>query len=317
MAYEKFIAEVESMKMLKERDKYLIFGDHCTRKWEGEISKKGDQIRIRGLGEPTIYTLNKDGSYSANEVGTGSIEGTGKEVIQGGIPYAEEIKNTEVLLKVNQLATWNLKIGDIDKELTSQYGLMPKYRKKAARKIAYAQDLYIASTIVGYSDCENTDSSCYTNGTGTYLTAGDTDTSGETNYYNILDFIDAQVQGFNEVDVDDDVKIVAECSPKFWRYLKKALRTIDTDNSTLIKGRKVTEYNGIYFYKTNQSTISSTEYFILRTTEAVAFFDPLSKSEPYRPERGFEDCWKGFSLFDAGIVAPKEIKWSKVLGYAS
>jgi hypothetical protein len=316
MAYERFIETVEAKKLLQERDKYLIFGDHCTREYEGEIKKRGDQIRIRGLGTPTIYQLTKDGSYAANAVGAGSFSGKGKDVVHKGIPTAEEIGDSEILLKVDQIALFNYMIGDIDKELTSKYGLMEKYRQKTAREMADVQDKYIAKMITGFAGSENTGTSYYTPGTGARLTAGAAAADASSNqHYNILDFIDEQVEGFNVENIGDDVKVVGECTPKFWRYLKKALRTIDTDNSKLIKGREVTEYNGIPFFKTNNAKVGSNEYVIIRTVDSVAFFDPLMHIEPYRLQEGFADALKGFNLFDAGIVEPKAIKWSKILSY--
>jgi hypothetical protein len=314
MAYEKFIQAVESKLMLKERDKYLVFGDHCTRKYEGEIKGKGDQIVIKGLGHPTIYQLQKDGTYAASAVGANSAAGTGKSVIHNGLPDAEEIVNGEVRLTVNQIAAFNFMVGDIDKELTSQFGLMGKYRQKTGKDIAEVQDAYIAKTITGFADSENNATINYTKGTGTYITAGATNT--DTNvYHNILDFIDEQVEGFNNVNIGDEIEVVAEVTPTFWRHLKKALRTIDTNNSKMIKGRETVMYNGIPFFKTVNAKVSGNEYCIIRTVDSVAFFDPLMHVEPYRKEKGFADCLKGFNLYDCGIVEPKAIKWSKILGY--
>mgnify|MGYP001157848118 FL=1 len=315
MAYEKFIETVESKLMLKERDKYLVFGDHCTRRYEGEVKKRGDQIVIPGLGAPTVYQLQKDGTYTANQVGAGSIAGKGKDVIHKGIPDPEEIPNSEVRLQVNQMAVFNFMVGDIDKELTSKYGLMGAYRKKVGKLIAEQQDQYIAKSIVNFADSENNATDTYTKGTGAHLTAQSTNTVSSTTYCNILDFIDEQIEGFNNVNIGDDIEIVGECTPKFWRYLKKALREIDTNNSKLIRGREVTMYNGIPFFKTVHAKVDNNEYLIIRTTDSVAFFDPLMHIEPYRVEKGFSDCLKGFNLYDCGIVEPKAIKWSKILGY--
>jgi hypothetical protein len=35
--YGAYISPIETKKMLKERDKHLVFVEHCTREWEGEI----------------------------------------------------------------------------------------------------------------------------------------------------------------------------------------------------------------------------------------------------------------------------------------
>lgn len=309
MAFEVFINTVESKKMLKERDKYLVFGQHSTRKYEGEAKQLGDQIRITGLGSPTVYQLQKDGTYTANQVFQGSKAGSGKEVIHKSLPEAEEIIGNSVTLKVEQMSVWNIMLGELDKMLAEKaQEKINAYRTKIAKKLANEQDKYIAKTIVNFKDAENPNA---LNGVSLSATEG---VSGSTY---ILDFIDAQVQVFNERDYGDGVELFAECTPGFWRRLKKALRNIDTDNSQVVRGRKCTEYNGIYFFKTNNANVAGAEYFVLRTGDAVAFFDPVTFNEKYRIQNGFGDGWKGFNLYDAGIVEPKAMLWTKITGYAN
>ena len=319
MAFEVFIDTVESKKMLKERDKYLVFGQHCTRKYDGEAKELGDQIRITGLGSPTVYQLKKDGTYTASQVFTGSKAGSGKEIIHKSLPAAEEVIGNSVTLKVEQMSVWNIFLGDLDKMLAEKaQEKISMLRTKVSKKLAFAQDQYIAKTIVNFADAQNSGTTAY-KANGVYLTAKDaaSDADGtSTKAFNILDFVDEQVQIFNERDYGDGVELFAECTPKFWRRLKKALRQIDTDNSKVVRGRECTEYNGIYFFKTNNAVVDNVEYFILRTGDAVAFFDPVTHSEKYRVENGFGDGWKGFNLYDAGIVEPKAMLWSKISGYA-
>ena len=309
MAFEVFINTVESKKMLKERDKYLVFGQHSTRKYEGEAKQLGDQIRITGLGSPTVYQLKKDGTYTASEVFQGSKAGSGKEVIHKSLPEAEEIIGNSVTLKVEQMSVWNIMLGELDKMLADKAKeKINAYRTKIAKKLALEQDKYIAKTIVNFKPAENPNAKG-----GVSLSA----TEGVSGSTYILDFIDAQVQTFNERDYGDGVELFAECTPGFWRRLKKALRGIDTDNSKVVRGRECTEYNGIYFFKTNNAKVDGIEYFVLRTGDAVAFFDPVTFNEKYRIQNGFGDGWKGFNLYDAGIVEPKAMLWTKVTGYAN
>lgn len=320
MAYEKFIQNVESTKLLKEIEQFLIFGKHCNRDYEGEVKGRGDQVTIKGLGEPTIYTINKDGTYAANAVGTGSVAGTGKDVIHKGIPDAEEIAGSEVKIQVNRMELFNYMVGKIDSELSKEYNLVNKYRTKTAKRMANKKDQYIASSIVGFADAENTGTDTYTAGTGTYLTAGDdiaADSGASTPaYYNILDFIDEQVEIFNERGYGDNETFFGEVTPKFWRCLKKALRKENTDNSRLIEGREITTYNGIDFVKTNNAVVNVVEYCIIRNGEAVTFINAIAEIQPYKPEKGFGDALKGFSLYDVGIIQPKGMLWSKILGYS-
>ena len=317
MAYEKFIPSVESQKLLKERDEYLVFGKHCTREYEGEVKEKGDQITIRGLGSPTIYTLEKDGTYTAHAVGVNSTAGTGKQVIQGGIPSPEEVANTSVKFTINQINLWNIKIGDIDKELADDKGLMTKYRTKIAKGNALTQDKYIAKLITGFADCESTDATDYTKGTGVYLTPKDTftDSVSSNTHHNILNFIDAQVQLLSERGITG--KLYGNGTPKFMRYLRQALASLRSDNTKIVDGREITPYSDIDFEKTNNALVGDNEFFVLRTDDSVAFVEPVVKNEAYRIENGFGDGMKGFNLYEAAILEPKACIWTKVLGYAN
>lgn len=46
---------------------------------------------------------------------------------------------------------------------------------------------------------------------------------------------------------------------------------------------------------------------MVHTDKAVAFVNPMTHVEAYRPEKGFSDAVKGFVLYQAKIVRPKEL----------
>lgn len=308
MAYEKFIKAVQSEKLLKEIERHLVFVKNCNRDFEGEVKQLGDQIRVDGLGDVTVYQLKKDGTYTASQIGTNSIAGTGKEIIHKGIPNAEEPVGYSATFTVNQLALWNEMIGDIDAELVKDaQGKVAKYRKKIAAKVANLQDQYVAKTITGFNDAEFVDTG-HTKGQAYTITTADNPT-GKTN---ILEFIDAMVQVFHERDFPQGVTLSFECGPAFIRRLKKAARELLTNNVDEYTKREVTVYNGINFYMTNNAVVGGVEYVIARTEEAVSFFDAMAENEAYRIERGFGDGWKGFVLYDCGITNPKAMLWAKV-----
>ena len=305
MAYENFISTVEAKKLLDERDKYLILADHCTREWEGEIKKKGDSVTIKGLGRPTIYSLNAKGDYTANGVGTGSVAGKGKDVIHKGIPSAEELTTFEKKFEVNQIAVFNYLAGDIDEQQSSFKGIVDRARPKTAQDIAALQDERVRDVIIAVEACNAYESAIK-------LSSGVAG-SGETN---ILDFVDEVVMQLRNNNVKDSEELFGECSPAFLRRLKVALRNIDTNNSKIVRGRECTSYNGVNFFMANAMVKGSDEYVFIRTKDSVAFFDPLTKVEAYRPEGGFADAIKGFNLFDAGVVDEKACKFAKISGYA-
>lgn len=306
MPWQNFIPTVEAKKLLKERDKYLILAAHCTREYEGQVKKAGDRVRIVGVGSPTIYTLDKDGKYQANEVGPGSIAGTGKQVIQGGIPAAENIEDTEVEIQINRMAVWNYGMGDVDAALMGgAKGKMAKIRHKQGKLLAEIHDKYIAKVMAGFKPCKFKEAGGKRS-TGVYFikNGAEVTTSGSESI-NPCDLIDNIVQKLNEQDIPDSEQLVLECSPKFWKLLKKEYRDLDTNNSAMLAGRKCGEYNDIKVFKTNNTIVDNKEYIFVRTLDSVAFIDPYTKTKCYEPESGFAEAVKGWNLYDSAIIDPK------------
>jgi hypothetical protein len=309
MSFETFIKSVEETKLLNERDKYLCLADHCTREWEGEIKKKGDSVTIYGLNRPTVWQLQADGTY-ADGIGTNSLKGKGRDIVQKGLPDAEELTGYEINCPVNQMSVFNFMVGDIDEQQSSVKGILAKSRPKAAQEMAEQQDKYVRDVIAGTANCRVTGDAY---ASAIKLTSGVAG-SGEIN---ILDFIDEVVEQLKYNNVKDSEKVYGECSPAFIRRLKVALRGIDTNNSAIVRGREVTTYNGIEFFSTNiMKKAAGEEYVFLRTGDSVAFFDPLTEMVPYSPEKGFGDAIKGFTLYDAKVVDEKACKWAQISGYA-
>lgn len=310
MSFTTFIKDVEAKKLLNERDKYLCLADHCTREWSGEIKKQGDSVTIYGFNRPTVWKLQADGTYS-DGIGTNSLKGKGRDIVQKGIPDAQELEGYEINCKVNQVALFNYLVGDIDEQQSSVKGMLNKTRPKIAQEIAEQQDAHVRDVIVGTSECRVAGDAY---ASGIKLTSG----AAKEGEINILTFIDEVVQQLKYNNVKDSEKIYAECTPAFVRWLKVALRGVDTNNSTLVRGREVTTYNGIEFYQSNLMLKNNgEEYVFFRTGDSVAFFDPLTEMEPYRPEKGFSDAIKGINLYDAHVVDKKACKFAQISGYAN
>lgn len=315
MSWQNFIPAVESKKLLKERDKRLTLVAHCTREYEGEVKELGDRVKIFGVGSPTIYTMEKDGTYTANQVGPGSIAGTGKNIIQGGIPDVEDIEDIEVEIQLNQMAVWNYGVGDVDAALMGgKKSKMNALRRNQGKKLAQEHEKYVAKLMSGFMPCrfKGEEGNRTASGVATnvfYIGKAFDATKGSetTTPCNLTDFV---VQKMNENGVDDTEKLVMECSPRFWRLFKAEYRDLDTNNSKLLSGRRLGDYNDIDICKTNDTRILGAdgkihEYVFVRTLESVAFLDPLTKQEAYRPQKAFKDAVKGFNLYDGAITDPK------------
>lgn len=308
MAYENYIPTIETKKMLKERDKHLVFVANTTREWEGEIKSRGDHIKINGIGSPTVWTLRKDGTYEANQAltaegkpGTTRAAGSGKDVIHRGIPDWEEVETYSIQLPVNQEAVWNYGVGDLDQQMMTEKGMVAKLRSKHAVKLADIQDRYVAKLMANFTPA------AYSPDVVT-VTSEKTPESGK----NILKLINDMVRRLHKNNVLDSEQLYCECSPDFWMVLKDAYTALDTNNSELLANRGFGKYNGIIFNRTNNAIVDGQDYIYLHTKSAVAFFDPITKNEAYRPQNGFADCVKGFSWFDAGIVDKNALLVAKV-----
>lgn len=294
MSYATFIPTVEAQRLLREVEKNLVFAVDCNREYEGDVKQRGDSVRILMAGEPTLYTITKDGKTGTKA--TNALDAKGKDVIHKGIGDAEELEGASVLMQINTISYFHYLLGDIDKAQMSKKNLYAENRRASARKIAEAQDKYIAYTMA-------TDKSIQ--GTAVTPVAG---TAGE-GQINVLDWIDDLVLEFNDNDISDSTELVMEVSPKLWKIIKKEYRDLDTDNSKLLAGRRLGRYNDITIKKsTNCYKADGTyEYAFIRTKRAVAFANPLVETEAYRPEKGFSDAVKGFSLYDSKIIRPKEV----------
>ena len=295
--WQNFVPSIEIKALLEERDKALVLASHCTRKCEGEAKKKGDRIKIFGVGSPTIYQLQKDGTYTANQVGGGSIAGSGKKIIQRGIPTVEDIEDTEVEMQINQMAVWNYGIGDIDKALMGgKNGKMAMLRKKQAKKLANIQDQYVARVMASFNECAYLDGEGIRSDGKYYLKKGDSVATAGSESTSAMRLINLIVQKLKEQDIPDDEELVLECPHSFWTQLKEEYVHLDTDNSAMLKGRKCGVYNGIKVFGTNNAVVDGKEHIFVRTLDSTAFVDPHTHTEAYRLQDGFTDAVKGFDL---------------------
>lgn len=283
MAFQKFKPEVWSQKFMEDLDKTLVFKEDCNHAYEGDAKKPGDAIRIFGLGDVNI------GRWHHGKLET--------------LETAQEVTGHSILMPINELATFNFEVGDdLDKaQAMGGSGLMGKFTTKAKDNVADVIDQFIAKLHVGECDAANSTAAQVTASTGaTY----------------ILDAIDNAYLKLLENNVSRNTKVTLTAPPWFIMMLKRAYVELDTDNSAMLKNGRVGRYGGIILKESNNvyhapETISGTSrdvYHIqLKTDEAIAFVNPYTHMEGYRPDLTFIDCVKGYTLFDGMVVAPKQV----------
>lgn len=280
MAFQKFKPEVWSQKFMEDLDKTLVFKEDCNHSYEGDAKKPGDAVRIFGLGDVEIGAWHH-----------GKLEKLGD---------AQEVTGHSILMPINEIRTFNFEVGDdLDKaQAMGGSGLMGKFTTKAKDNIADVIDQFIAGLHVGNCDLANTSAPAQ-------LTA-----------QTILDAIDAAYLKLLENNVSRNTKVTLTAPPWFIMMLKRAYVELDTDNSAMLKNGRVGRYGGIIlkesnnvFHQTESVSGSNKDVFHiqLKTDEAIAFVNPYTHMEGYRPDLTFIDCVKGYTLFDGMVVAPKQV----------
>ncbi len=274
MAYSNFIPSVWAESINRELERACVFVEDCNRQYEGNVSKKGDTVHILGIGKPTIHTLDR-----ANA--------------SGNIEEAEEVDDNSIPLKIEQIRYFNYKVGDIDKA-QAVGGLMDALAEETSEGLANAMDKYIADMAID-------EAVEMLNKEGAVIVTKD----------NVLTMLDDAIQALQENDVNMTKGVTVTVSPRFYKLFKQAYLSNDTNNSEMLKNGKVAMYGNVTVKLSNNVCKTgegdTEDNIMIRTKRAIAFVNPLTHTEPYRPEKSFADAVKGYALFDGKVVRPKEI----------
>lgn len=278
MAYENFIPEVWNESILRNLERLCVFAEDCNRQYEGNVKGPGDTVHILGAATPTIRNISRTDANKA-------------------IEDPEELNGTDDVLTVNQMAYFNYMVGDIDKAQAVP-ALMDSLSAETSEGIANVIDKYIASFAVDskvskvYSEAQTVIAE--KTGSGIY----------------VLKVLDDAIQKLYEKDVKQSTEIVVTVSPRFYTLFRSAYIDRDTNNSEMMKNGRVGKYGAVTVKMSNNvhtTDDGATDNIMIRTKRALAFVNPFTKSEAYRPEKHFADAVKGYSLYDAKVIRPDEI----------
>lgn len=270
MSYKNFIPTAWSEAITRELERAAVFAEDCNRQYEGDVKKTGDSVRILGVGKPTI-TKTSDKNIALSE--------------------PEAVEDTSILLPVEQIAYFNYKVDDIDKRQAID-GVMDALSKETSEGLANIMDQYIA-------ELANLKEAVKLNSSAVQVTA-----------QNVLQTIDSALKKLYENDVAPNAKIIITVTPRFYFLLKEAYTALDTDNSKILENGNIGRYGNVIVKMSNNvahSADKTQDLIMLRTDRAIAFVNPIIHTEAYRPEKSFSDAVKGFALYDAKIVRPKEL----------
>ncbi len=271
MAYKNFIPSVWSEAINRGLERACVFVEDCNRQYEGDVSKQGDSVHILGVGKPTIRTLERSNA-------------------SGEIAAAEEVADSSVILNINQIRYFNYKIGDIDKAQAVN-GVMEALSEETSEGIANAMDKYVADFISGASKL---------NAAAVAVTKD-----------NVLDILDNAILYLQEKDVSfANGNVSVTLSPRFYKLFKQAYIDKNTNNTGDLKNGNICMYGNVRVKlsnNVNKTNSGAEDNIMMRTKRAIAFVNPLTHTEAYRPEKSFADAVKGYVLFDGKIVRPDEI----------
>jgi hypothetical protein len=281
MAYENFIPQIWNEAIERELEGTYVFVEDCNRKYEGDVKKMGDSVRILGTGRPTIRTISRYDDLNSDKKSNAGDDIEGPEEVQG---------NDQVMY-INNISYFNYMIGDVDRA-QAVGGVMDALSKETSEALADTVDAYVA----GFAVDEQVEK---VNTTAVQVTKD-----------NVLDLLDTALEKLYENDVKPSTYIVATVSPRFYTLFRRAYTVKSTDNDEYLKNGRVARYNNLVIKMSNnvkKSEDGATDNIMIRTKRAIAFAQPITHSEAYRPEAKFADAVKGFILYDAKVVRSAEI----------
>lgn len=278
MAYQNFIPTVWNEAIDRELERLCVFAEDCNRKYEGKVKEKGESVKILGVGKPTIKSIAfKDKNKNIDD--------------------AEEIEDTSINMQINQIRYFNYKVGDIDKA-QAVGGVMEALQAETSEGLANEVDTYIAGMA-------NKEEAVKLYATAPKCVAG---TAG-TGEINVLKALRDARKYLTKNDVKQNTKIVATVDADFEDLFVEAYTDKNTNNSDNLKNGAIGMYHKMLIKSSNNVATdkSGNSLIMVRTQRAIAYVKALTHTEAYRPEKGFADAVKGFILFDAKIVRPKEM----------
>lgn len=276
MSYANFKAKIWSKAIDKELERAFVFADGTNQQYSGEIKGLGDTVRILGVGKPTV---------------------TEHDLIDGDITLStpEKVSDTSVSLVVDKASYFNYAVGDIDKAQGAGK-VMATLNDEASQEVANKIDQYIANLV--HPDVNTIGVQAF----------GATQVSNA----NILSTMDAVQAKLYENDVNPATEVEMIVPPSIYMLFRQAYQAKDTDNSEYLTNGKVARYGNMTIKMSNNvahKTVSSKEHYYIqvRTKRAIALAMSEAHTEAYRPEASFSDAVKGFKLYGAKIVRPKEL----------
>lgn len=271
MALSNFIPTIWSARLLANLHKSLVYAQTgiVNRDYEGEISQKGDTVKINSIGPVTVgdYTKNTD------------------------IGSPETLNDADQVLVIDKQKYFNFQVDDIDKAQQSP-SVMDAAMREAAYALADAADQYVA---------QMHSSAVPANLLGDDTTPTVIDTGAKA-YEALVDLSVLLTDA--KIPTSDRFAVVP---PWFYGRLLKDDRfvgagTAQTD--AVLRNGQVGMAAGFRILQSNNvpATAGAKYKIIAGHPMAYSFAEQVRKTEAYRPEKRFADALKGLHLYGGKLV---------------
>lgn len=273
MAFENFIPEVWSARLLEHLDNVHVYANLMNRDYEGDIRAFGDTVHINQIGDITIS------DYDGSDIGE-------PELVDG----------EQQILTIDHAKYFNFQIKDIDNAQSN-----PKLIDAAMQRASYGMndviDQYLAALLV--KDCAAAN-----------VLAGDTAAVTPTagNAYDYLVDLGVKLSEANVPAMGRWVVVPAW----YHGLLLKDPRFVGNGtgfNQAILQHGLVGEAAGFRIYLSNNVPVTEAGgYKVLAGTNAAgAFAEQLVELEAYRLEKNFSDAVKGLHVYGARVLQPKAL----------
>ena len=273
MSLNNFIPSVWSGMILAALMKSHVFGSEgvISRDYEGEITGKGDSVKINSIGDVTVKDYTKNSNIDAPET----------------------LDDADQILVIDQQKYFNFQIDDID---TAQQN--PKVMGEATSRAGYSLkdtlDTFLASL---YTDIAS----------GNFIGSDASPTAITTAALAYENLVDLGVL-LDESDVPSDGRFVV-VPPWYEGRMLKDERFVSfgtQGNADTLANGVIGRAAGFTVYKSNNINVaSSTKWHIIGGHKmGWNLAEQIVKVEGFRPEARFADAIKGLHVYGAKVTRP-------------
>jgi len=268
MSVSSFIPQVWDARLLANLNNDLVYANLLNRDFEGDITGQGDTVHINSIGHVTVkkYIKNTD------------------------IDDPEDLSTSDQTLVVDQMDYFNFSIDDVDKAQTAGDPIDASM-SDSAQGLAEETDKYIAGLLKA----------------GTAKVGSDAIPIVITkdNAYDQL--VDLKTK-LDKANCPQNGRWVV-VDPDFYGFLLKDDRFIHAtqNGDNVVASASVGRAAGFAVYESNNvPNTSGAKYKIIASTSMSATFaNQISKTEAYRPDKGFKDAVKGLHVYGAKVTRPE------------